>query len=213
MNKTTKTLPSDQLRSQFGNIDIYLFDQILKGNFDNSNTILDCGCGSGRNLDYFLRNGFDVYGVDKDLDILKETKDKGLKINPHLSPDNFKVSDGADLPFRDSSFDIVLSIAVLHFAEDYNHFFKIINEMWRVLKSRGILFVRQATTIGIENSLKTLNNNWYILPDGTERFLVGQKTLTSIFSELGGTLLDPLKTTNVNNLRSMTTWCIQKPPI
>lgn len=52
------------LREQFGGIDIYLFDQLLKGRFDASMRVLDAGCRPGRNLVYFLRAGFDVCGID-----------------------------------------------------------------------------------------------------------------------------------------------------
>ena len=43
------------LQEQFGQIDIYLFDQLLRGRIPPGSRILDAGCGSGRNLVYFLR--------------------------------------------------------------------------------------------------------------------------------------------------------------
>jgi 2-polyprenyl-3-methyl-5-hydroxy-6-metoxy-1,4-benzoquinol methylase len=52
-------------RELFGDIDIYLFDQILKNQFSALMKILDAGCGEGHNLVYFLRNGFEVYGIDQ----------------------------------------------------------------------------------------------------------------------------------------------------
>jgi len=148
--------------------------------------------------------------VDKDHLLLEEAKNNGLRIDPQLSLKHFQVADGTHLPFKDNSFDIVLSIAVLHFSKNFKQFLKFINEMWRVLKPGGVLFVRQATIIGIEDYIKPLKNNWYKLPDGTERFLINKNDLHSIFNKLGGKLLDPLKTTNVDDIRSMTTWSIQK---
>ena len=53
-------------RAQFGDIDIYLFDQLLRGRFDERPRVLDAGCGSGRNLPYFLARGFEVYAIDGD---------------------------------------------------------------------------------------------------------------------------------------------------
>ncbi|RYD73106.1 MAG: class I SAM-dependent methyltransferase, partial [Sphingobacteriales bacterium] len=44
--------------------DIYLIDQILKNRFHPEMKILDAGCGDGRNLNYFLYNNYNVYGVD-----------------------------------------------------------------------------------------------------------------------------------------------------
>ena len=57
--------PSINLQAWFGGIDIYLFDQLLKGRFVPGMRILDAGCGSGRNLVYFLRSGYEVFAVDE----------------------------------------------------------------------------------------------------------------------------------------------------
>jgi 2-polyprenyl-3-methyl-5-hydroxy-6-metoxy-1,4-benzoquinol methylase len=54
------------LREQFGSIDIYLFDQLLRDRIVPGMQILDVGCGEGRNLIYFLREGYRVFGVDAD---------------------------------------------------------------------------------------------------------------------------------------------------
>ena len=50
---------SSELRSEFGDIDIYLFDQLLRGRFDTRRRVLDAGCGGGRNLPYLLAHGFE----------------------------------------------------------------------------------------------------------------------------------------------------------
>ena len=55
-----------KLQEQFGQIDIYLFDQLLKGRISPGMRILDAGCGSGRNIFYFLREGYEVYAADAD---------------------------------------------------------------------------------------------------------------------------------------------------
>ena len=59
------TAPSEDLRSRFGEIDIYLFDQILKGRFDRRRKVMDAGVGDGRNLIYFLSQGFTCFGIDR----------------------------------------------------------------------------------------------------------------------------------------------------
>jgi hypothetical protein len=79
-----------------------------------------------------------------------------------------------------------------------------------VLKPGGYLFCRLASDIGIESSVRFIGNGRYILPDESERFLVNQEMLIRLTKKLGGILHEPIKTTNVQNLRSMTTWCVRK---
>ncbi|MDB5009148.1 MAG: SAM-dependent methyltransferase [Mucilaginibacter sp.] len=198
------------LQQLYGNIDIYLFDQLLKGTYDNCHKILDAGCGSGRNLVYFLRNGYDVYGIDPNLQAVEAVKALSKTLVPVIPLTNFKVAYAEDLPFNDAQFDLVISSAVLHFAKDQAHFESMLYSMWRVLKPGGYLFARLASYIGIEKLVHPLGNGRYLLPDGSERFLVNEQMLLQYTRGLNAQLHEPIKTTNVQNLRCMTTWCLQK---
>ena len=197
-------------RELFGDIDIYLFDQILKNQFTSQMRILDAGCGRGRNLIYFLRIGCDVFGIDQNPDAIQYARQMAKALNSQSSPDNFRVSKVEEMPFPGLSFEAVISSAVLHFAADENHFRDMLEEMWRVLKPNGLLFIRLASSIGIEDKIKPLGNRRYDLPDGSERFLVDEGLLVDLTKNLGGKLIEPIKTTNVQNLRCMTTWVIRK---
>jgi tellurite methyltransferase len=199
------------LKETFGAIDVYLFDQLLKGRFDGRNVVLDAGCGSGRNLVYLLRNGVDVHGVDSSERAVLLCRELASKLAPSLPPSNFAVADLDGLPFSAGTFDAIICNAVLHFAEGPEHFNRMLDELWRVLTPGGMLFVRLASTIGIESRVKPLGDDRYLLPDGSERFLVNEQTLLDATDRLNGTLLDPIKTTNVQNLRCMTTWVVGKP--
>jgi tellurite methyltransferase len=180
------------LNEQFGNIDIYLFDQLLRGRIRPGMRILDAGCGDGRNLVYFCKEGYDVWGVDA---------------SPTLTGwDKFQVAQIENLPFPDAHFDVVISSAVLHFARDPEHFDAMLHEMWRVLKPDGLLFCRLASNIGMPELKPGLGR----LPDGSRRFLVDAETLLNRTAELGGKLVDPLKTTVVHEMRCMTTWVLRK---
>jgi len=198
------------LQELYGNIDIYLFDQLLKGRFDTCRKVLDAGCGGGRNLVYFLRNGFDVYGIDPNPNAVEAVKRLAYGLVSNLPLSNFNVAAAEDLPFDDSVFDLVISSAVLHFAADEKHFDAMLQSMWRVLKPGGYLFARLASDIGIETLVERRGNGRYLLPDGSERFLVNQQMLLDYTENLNGQLFEPIKTTNVQNLRCMTTWCLQK---
>jgi len=197
------------LQKTYGNIDIYLFDQLLKGRYDNCKKVLDAGCGGGRNLFYFLRNGYEVFGIDPNPQAIAAVKELAAALAPNNPQQNFAVAGAEDLPYDDASFDLVICSAVLHFAKDEQHFDAMLRSMFRVLKPGGYFFARLASDIGIETRVQPLGNCRYLLPDGSERFLVNQQTLLNYTNELGA-LYEPIKTTNVQNLRCMTTWCVQK---
>lgn len=200
----------NDLQQLYGNIDIYLFDQLLKGTYDNCQSVIDVGCGAGRNIVYFLKNGYNVFGVDANaqaIDLVKELSARLAPQNPHQ---NFTVAAAEDMPFATAAFDLAICSAVLHFARNEDHFDAMVNSIWRVLKSGGFLFARLASDIGIETLVSNLGNGRYLLPDGSERFLVNEQTLLRYTYKLGGQLHEPIKTTNVQNLRCMTTWCLRK---
>lgn len=200
---------ADLLRS-FGNIDIYLFDQLLKGTYDNCRNVLDVGCGRGRNIHYFLKNNFCVFGIDQDASAIESVRTLAQQLEPHIPPQNFAVARVEDMPFDNATFDLAICSAVLHFAESRSHFEDMLHSIWRVLKPGGFFFARLASDIGIETLVKSFGNGQYLLPDGSVRYLVNDATLGHYTRELGGELHEPIKTTNVSNLRAMSTWCMRK---
>jgi len=197
----------------FGEIDIYLFDQILKNRFTNEMSVIDAGCGGGRNLVYFLRGGFEVFGVDQNPAAIEQVRFIAKELAPNLPPENFQVANVEEMPFREKRFDAVISSAVLHFAANEQQFYRMLEEMWRVLKPNGIFFARLASSIGIEQKIERIENRRYWLPDGSERFLVDEEFLTSAINRLGGIWMEPIKTTNVQNLRCMTTLVLRKDSV
>ena len=202
-------MTSHDLRTRFGDIDIYLFDQLLRGRFDTRVRVADVGCGGGRNLPYFLAHGFDLFAIDSDAGAVAEVSRLFARLAPQLPAGRVQTGDVDALPWPSASVDAVLSSAVLHFARDLPHFHAMVDEMWRVLAPGGMLFARLATSISIEDRLETAVGR-VRLPDGSDRFVVDEPTLLRKTSALGGRLLDPLKTTNVQNQRAMTTWVVEK---
>jgi len=198
------------LQEWFGSIDIYLFDQLLKGRFTPEMQILDAGCGGGRNLTYFLRSGYNICGVDQSTEAIAQIRSLAATLAPHLPSDNFRVERVETMSFADLSFDVVLSSAVLHFARNEDHWQGMLREMWRVLKPGGILFARLASTVGIENKVEHLEGRRYHLPDGSDRFLVDEQMLLATTAALNGELIEPLKSVVVQDMRSMATWCLRK---
>ena len=194
------------LQQQFGPIDIYLFDQLLRGNIAPGMIILDAGCGYGRNLVYFLREGYQVFGVDFDAQAVAETR----LLARSQPPENIHLEPIEQMTFPAAFADVVISSAVLHFARDDHQFLAMLKGSWRVLKPGGLFFCRLASSIGIEQLLQPISGRLHLLPDGSERYLVDEAMLLRLTEDLGGQLVDPVKTTVVQSQRSMTTWVMRK---
>ena len=189
------------LRQLFGDIDIYLFDQLLRGRIVPGTRVLDVGCGSGRNLVYLMQSGYEMFGIDADPGAIEAVRRLAASTAPHLAPDSFRVEAIEHMTFPDAFADVVLSSAVLHFARDDEHFGAMLRSSWRVLKPGGVFFCRLASSIGMEEQVIPLGGRRHRLPDGSERYLVDAQLLTTLTRALGGELLDPLKTTVVHNQR------------
>jgi SAM-dependent methyltransferase len=201
----------NRLFHQFGPIDIYLFDQVLRGRIAPGMRVFDAGCGSGRNLVYFLQEGYEVYGVDADARAIEETRRLAGSLTPAVAAANFRVELLEAMTFPDEFADVVLSSAVLHFARSEEQFSKMLRGSWRVLRPAGLFFCRLASSIGMEGRVRRVSGRTFLLPDGSERYLVDEDYLLGLTAELGGQLLDPLKTTVVQDQRCMTTWVLRKP--
>ena len=200
----------NNLQEWFGGIDIYLFDQLLKGRIAPGMRVLDAGCGTGRNLVYLLKTGFEVFGVDESAGSVAHTRQLAANLAPHLPAENFRLEPVERMSFADADFDIVMSSAVLHFARDEEQWQAMVRGMWRVLKPGGIFFARLASSIGMEDKIELIEGRRYHLPDGSQRFLVDEAMLLDVTATLGGEFIEPIKTTVVQNLRAMTTWCLRK---
>ncbi|MGE3166635.1 MAG: class I SAM-dependent methyltransferase [Planctomycetota bacterium] len=203
------------LREQLGDMDLYLLDQILRGHVDPQASVLDAGCGSGRNLVYFLRQGHDVSASDPDPHALARTRTLATAAGRPADATHFRLEPLEDSTFDTARFDLIICNAVLHFARDLTHFQAQVDQLRRMLRPGGLCFCRTASSIGIETLVvrsspavdATANGTgWHRLPDGTDRFLVDLDLLLAETKRIGADLVDPIKTTNVQNLRAMTTW-------
>jgi tellurite methyltransferase len=203
-------MPVPTLLEQLGQIDIYLLDQLLKGRISPGMRILDAGCGSGRNIVYFMREGYEVYAIDPDVQAVESVRALARSFAPALPESNFSVGAVENLSFDDAFADVVICNTVLHFARDDAHFESMLHGAWRLLKPGGLFFCRLGSSIGMESQIEHIEGRRYKSPDGSERYLVDEAMLGSLTERLGAELADPVKTTVVQNLRSMTTWILRK---
>lgn len=200
------------LQEQFGNIDIYVFDQLLRGNIAPGMRVVDAGCGGGRNLVYLLGRvrdeGYEVFGADADAGAVASVREMARVLAPELPGENFQVAGVEAMPFPDDFADVVVCNSVMHFARDEAHFDAMVRGLWRVLRPGGMLFCRLGSTIGMK--FETVGRRVFRMPDGQAWFLVDEELLMGLTRTLGGGLVDPLKTTVVQGQRCMTTWVVRK---
>jgi tellurite methyltransferase len=197
--------PMPTLQEQFSQIDIYLFDQLLRGNITPGMRILDAGCGPGRNLVYLHREGYEIFASDQNPAAIEYTR----ALLPALPANHLRIEAIEDISYPDATFDLILCSAVLHFSRDDAHFHAMLENLWRMVKPGGLLFCRLASTIGMPH--QHLTGHLYLAPDGVERFCVDEAMLMQLTAKLNAQLVDPIKTTVVQNRRCMTTWVLRKP--
>jgi len=196
------------VQEQFGQIDIYVFDQILRGNIAPGMRVLDAGCGYGRNLVHLLREGCEIFALDGDREGVEHVRQLSKALRAGLPDQNFQVGPIEKMPFQNGFADVVICNSVLHFARDENHFQSMLSELWRVLKPGGMLFCRLGSRIGMD--FEPVGGNLFLLPDGSKWFLVDEAMLLGLTRKLNAVLVDPLKTTIVQDYRCMTTWVARK---
>lgn len=196
------------VQEQFGQIDIYVFDQILRGNIAPGMRVLDAGCGYGRNLVHLLRQGCEIFALDANPDGVEHVRQLSASLGTGLPADNFQVGLIERMPFPDAFADVVMCNSVLHFARDEDHFKIMLSELWRVLKPGGMFFSRLGSRIGMD--FERVQGGRYVVGDGSVWFLVDEEMLTQLVEEMNAVLVDPLKTTIVQDYRCMTTWVLRK---
>ncbi|MFZ1306850.1 MAG: class I SAM-dependent methyltransferase [Ferruginibacter sp.] len=194
------------IQDLLGQTDIYLIDQIMKGRYQPGDQLLDAGCGYGRNLHWFLHNGFNIKGIDISEVAIEQLKD----IYPDLQAGSLLVSSLENVPYSDNHFDHIICSAVLHFAESTAQFNLMLSEMVRILKPGGSLFIRMTSDIGIETKVELIGNGVFKIPDGSTRFLLTRQLLDASVRRHNLSLIEPLKTVNVADIRCMSTLLLQK---
>mgnify|MGYP000433408676 CR=1 FL=1 len=179
-----------------GNVDIYIIDQILKNRYVPTDTILDAGCGEGRNLKWFYNNNYNISGIDTDYNRIQVAKLKYPE-----AADNFSIGNLEDLPYSDNQFNHVICNAALHFASNKQECLNMFSELVRVLKPNGTLFIRMASDIGLLDAP-------YVKDGKTAQissFYLTRDFIKTLLKNYSITLIEPVKTTNVADKRAMTT--------
>ncbi|SIO06100.1 class I SAM-dependent methyltransferase [Algoriphagus halophilus] len=199
-----------ELNKLLGNVDIYLLDQILKGRFSKEMKILDAGCGEGRNTVYFIREGYQIFGIDPNEIAIQYCRYQAKSLDPKYDVHRFLEGKLEDIPFHSSSFDAVICSAVLHFASGVDNFWEMIDEIYRILKPGGIFWFRMCTGFGgILSEQKPLSKGRYHLPDDSERFVLTLEDVDKL-QDKGFQFLEQPKTVLVLDQREMGVFVMKK---
>ncbi|NVJ86426.1 MAG: class I SAM-dependent methyltransferase [Algoriphagus sp.] len=199
-----------ELNRLLGNVDIYLLDQILKGRFSKEMRILDAGCGEGRNTVYFINQGYQIFGIDPNELAIQYCRYQAKSLQSEYDVHRFQVGRLEEIPFHAEAFDAVICSAVLHFAESVDNFWQMISEIHRVLKPGGIFWFRMCTGFGgILEQSKPLGKGKFLLPDGTERFVLSNEQLKEL-EQKGFRFLEATKTVFVLDQREMGVFLLEK---
>lgn len=163
---------------------------------DKSKKILEAGCGNGQFVHAFHSLGYDVYGVDYAAKTVSKTK----SIFPEL---NITIGDVRNLDFPDNYFDGYWSVGVIeHFYDGYD---PIINEMKRVLKPGGVLFI-SFPHMSILRKLKTLlgcYGTFKNIPDSEEfyQFALDHEKVIAKLNAMGFLLLKKIPYSGTKGLK------------
>jgi ubiquinone/menaquinone biosynthesis C-methylase UbiE len=108
------------------------FIQFTKG-YKVGNKLLDYGSGAGALACVFGEKGYEVFGVDPDIDSVNMAKLRNCNSNV-----SFHLLENDVLPFEDNKFDIITSKSVIEHVENKEKYF---DEVVRVLKDDGIFYI------------------------------------------------------------------------
>lgn len=117
----------------------------LTNYLNRSAKILDLGSGTGLISKNLAKNNVDIFSCDLSFDMLLKNNFCNKNINC-----NFE-----DLPFKESSFDVLISSFSLQWIQDFE---KVFLEFYKILKPNGIL----CFSLPVENSfleIKEINPN------------------------------------------------------
>ncbi len=167
------------VNENFGDMDLSLLDLLLKGLVPDGK-VLDVGFGDGRNLYYFIRNGYSVAGIDQstqNVDLLKFFMDQ-LSFNS----ENILEGTALSLPFDEASFDFVICSRVFHLLPDLSACNVAFREISRVLRPGGLLYFVANTNVGMEDLVEYTGSDRYTYSDGKSELLITEEIIDSLIS-------------------------------
>jgi len=190
-------------------LDPFLCDQILKNNINKSQIVLDAGCGKGDHLFYFLKNEFDIYAIDGDASAIQQLS-QTFQIEGVTIEDRLHMQHIENMTFSSRFFDVVYCLDVLHLAQDQAHLEKMLNELWRVLKYGGMLFIKMYSIIGLADQVKNRGGGRYQFHHGLEFFNMNESFFNHWMDQHHAVCVEPVKTIITGKFAASTYYVLSK---
>jgi SAM-dependent methyltransferase len=157
------------------------YDKLLFKDFDTNHLVaLEYGCGPGRNLVRFADRFKRVDGVD-----IASTNIEKAKLNlldAKIDIPNLYVNSGSDIPVADNEYDVVFSVICLQHICVHEIRFKIMEEIFRVLKPGGYFSAQMG--FGERHGALNYYDNFYDAPGTNGRYDVSIKDENNLKSDL-----------------------------
>jgi 2-polyprenyl-3-methyl-5-hydroxy-6-metoxy-1,4-benzoquinol methylase len=150
--------------------------------------VLDAGCGEGRNMPFFINNGFSIYGIDINPDAIKMARIYCKSLNKKYEVEQIQEFSIEKNPFQDNFFDAIICINVLHAAKNRNVFFHWFDQLIRMLNYGGFLLLGMQSQIGTGRNYKQSDRKAMNETDKEGSYLLTRDLLEEILR------LDYLKT-------------------
>ena len=104
------------------------YQEVIK--YANNKPVLECGCGTGKGCVYLALEGLQSFGMDKEKEMVEETKKLSKKMTPN-NPVTAILGDIKSIPYADNYFSVTHSSGVFeHFSDE--EIINLINEQLRV---------------------------------------------------------------------------------
>jgi 2-polyprenyl-3-methyl-5-hydroxy-6-metoxy-1,4-benzoquinol methylase len=199
-----------KLNNELGNADLILIDQILKDRFNHHMRILDAGCGEGRNMVYFVKNDFKIYGIDKNAEAVNMAKIVCRSSNENYELENIQNFTIEDNPFPDQFFDAVLCINVLHSARDRQEFFNLLDHLQRLVTIGGFLFLSMESKIGFSSESHKIKNPCEDDLHDEQNFYYSAELRSEIIANDQIMEIEPARTILIDDIKSNTYLFLRK---
>lgn len=149
----------------------------LLDQFDvSSMNCIDIGCGGGRYTMYLKDRGANVLAIDRYPQMIGDVKQKGI---------NFVTAEMDKIPVRDESYDLVLSIGVLHNAVTKEEYHRALSEIYRILARNGKVILSVFTNDLITEDLYEYDCDLYSTFNRLPMVLLAKDQLKSYLKQVG----------------------------